>query len=212
MNISLLDEAIGGVVGTFGWTGAPTYGLGKSMSPVQRAKWSVAVLEELAENGEIILSASRPVDGSVDFEFVSISPAAAGLLGQPNSLVGASLRDILYADRRLGPLYAVCVQVAASGIDAVLVSTQCSWHRRASILFRVARTPTGLRVTLSCPDAQKSELEAIDALQALLEPVYRRYGECLDVRDFQLPALLMPPAWPPVHTVGGPVCHARDWT
>lgn len=212
MSVFALDDAFSGEVDTRVWTGVSNYGARRAMSPVQRAKWNVAVLEELAVSGEIVLSAFCAVDAAVDFEFISVSPAAAGLLAQPDSLLGASLRDMLCTDRRFGQLYAVCLQVAARDTDELPVFTRCSWHRGASILFRIARTPTGLRVTMSCPEAQKSESEAIDALRALLEPGSRRYGECLGARDFQVPALLMPPAWFAVPAVGGPECSAQERT
>ena len=210
MNESVLDEAFGGEVGARVWMRSLPCESGMAMSPIQRAKWNVAVLVELAENGEIILSASRAVDASVDFEIISVSPATAGLLAQPDSLVGASLREVLGADHRFEQLYAVCVRVAACGVDALPVSTHCSSHRGASILFRVARTPTGLRLTLSCPEAQKSESQAIDALQALLEPVHACHGKSLGGQVFRLPALLLPPAWSVAVPVGRPERYARD--
>lgn len=183
MNVSALDEAFCSEVDTRLWRASSSYRARPAMSPVQRARRNHALREELAACGEIILSACRSVDAAVDFEFTSVSPAAAGLLAQPCALVGVSPLEVLDAHHRFARLCAVCAQVAARGIDALPVVTHCSLHRAASILFRVAGPLSGLRLTLPCPEAQRSQLQAIDALQALLEPVQTRRGEPRDARD-----------------------------
>ncbi len=164
------------------------------MSEIRRARWSFAVLDELADVGDIALSTVVRSDGSIDFVVTSVSPAAAGCLREfPQSVIGRRLVDVFPIDCEAVSLHAICIEVAETGASKSRISTQCSAIRGGSVFICIARTLTGIGLSLFSPDAQESRLRAHQTLQ-VLEAEYASRGVQRSDRALRFPTLFLPTA------------------
>lgn len=141
-----------------------------TLSPIQRATWDVAVSTELAEEGEILLSASSLCDDAPTFEVDSVSTSASGFLAVPVDLVVWGSLDVeLGREAHIGPLRDACLAVAATGMGLVRIAAGCSARRGQAVLLHITRTPTGLCLALFCPEACERQRNAVEALMVLMQ-------------------------------------------
>lgn len=194
MNSSVVEVSTGVNEVSFTLTRPRTHGFPTTLSPIQRAKWKLAVLQELAEEGVILLSVVQRCDATFGFKVDSVSTAAAGFLVVPSeAVVWASLGEQLGVENESEQLSDLCAEVEATGKNALRIAAGCSEQRGSAVLVHIARTPTGLCLSLFCPEACERELNAFDALQVLLEAHNAQKGAQLVERKPNVPALLLPP-------------------
>lgn len=194
MNSSVVEVSTGGNDVTSALTRPRTHGFQTALSGIQRAKWNLTVLKELADEGVILLSALQRSDATFCFNVDSVSTAAEGFLVLPSeAVVWASFGEQLGVENESELLCDLCAEVAATGKGALRIAAGCSEQRGSAVLVHITRTPTGLCLSLFCPEACERELNAFDALQALLEAHNARKGAQLDERKPNVPALLLPP-------------------
>lgn len=132
-----------------------------------KARWDLAVANELAEPGRLHLFPVFAARVLVDFKFLNVCTAAAAYLGvEPDSFVNRTVRQMFGSTDESAQLICVCAGVFYSGRDAFHVTTGRNSVRGSSILHHVSRNGTGVTVLLTCPDAQARSAEAAERFAA----------------------------------------------